>query len=263
MTSEPLAGRSVLVTGVSRRAGIGHAIAKRLIDDGACVFIHGWPRHDEEQPWGADAAGFGGILASLPPEGLLGGIEADLSSPAAPGKVFAAARDRVARIDALVINHARSSKQTLGELTASELDLAWAVNVRAALLLVQAYAQQSELGTNGRVVLFTSGQHLAPMAGELPYAASKGAVHQITLSLAEALADRGVTVNCINPGPTDTGWADDATAEAVRRAMPSGRWNTPGEAAGIVAWLLTEHAATITGQVINAEGGFRRHSMLG
>ena len=159
----------------------------------------------------------------------------------------------------LVANHARSSKQTLTSVTASELDKAWAVNRRASVLLTQAFASQhDDRRAGGRVVLFTSGQHLAPMSGELPYAISKGAIHQMTLTLADALADRGITVNTVNPGPVDTGWATPELMRSVGRALPAGRWGRPDDVARLVRWLVSDDAAWITGQVINSEGGFRR-----
>jgi 3-oxoacyl-[acyl-carrier protein] reductase len=126
-------------------------------------------------------------------------------------------------------------------------------------MLVKAFAAQHEdARPGGRVVLFTSGQHLGPMTSELPYAISKGAIHQMTATLADALADRGITVNTVNPGPTDTGWASDELSELVARTMPRRLWNTPEEAAAVVAWLVSDEAATLTGQIVNAEGGFRR-----
>lgn len=108
--------------------------------------------------------------------------------------------------------------------------------MRATLLLVQAFAEQCP--GDGRIVLFTSGQHLGPMPAELPYVATKGALHQLTLSLSDALIDAGITVNCLNPGPTDTGWADEETRARGAHLFPRGRWNTPAEAAGVVALLL-------------------------
>jgi 3-oxoacyl-[acyl-carrier protein] reductase len=114
-----------------------------------------------------------------------------------------------------------------------------------------ASREKHEMGSPGRIVLFTSGQHQTPMPDEIPYAVSKGAVHQMTATLAEALADRAITVNTLNPGPTDTGWADPATYESVRKVMPSGRWNRPEDTAAIVAWLLSDDAASINGEVIN------------
>jgi 3-oxoacyl-[acyl-carrier protein] reductase len=189
-------------------------------------------------------------------------VEADFANPQAPASVIDRAVGLFGHVDVLVANHARSSYQTLEEVTAVELDLAWAVNARASVLLTQTFAAQHDddrLG--GRVILFTSGQHLAPMSQELPYAVSKGAIHQMTLSLADALADRGITVNAINPGPTDTGWADSGVTARIRDALPAGRWGSPDDVARLVCWLASDSSAWITGQVINSEGGFRRWKM--
>jgi 3-oxoacyl-[acyl-carrier protein] reductase len=91
------------------------------------------------------------------------------------------------------------------------------------------------------------------MSDELPYITSKGALHQVTPSLADALADRGTTVNCINPGPVDTGWACPTLRAQVKTALPSGRWTTPEETAAVVAWLATPDSQPITGQIINTK----------
>lgn len=251
--------RTVLVTGLSRGAGIGFAIARRLLADGCRVFAQSWSPYDATEPWGADPRGIEGVLGALDGGDTLAHLELDLADPAGPARLVSAAVDAFGPLDALVVNHARSSVGTLAELRADELDLTWAVNVRAALLLVQAFAEQYRPGPHGgRVVLFTSGQYLAPMAGEIPYAATKGALQQLTLTLSDALIDRGITVNCVNPGPTDTGWATAALTESVRGRLPRGRWNDPDEAAAVVATLLGDDAATITGDTVNAEAGFRR-----
>lgn len=80
----------------------------------------------------------------------------------------------------------------------------------------------------------------------------------MTLTLSDALIERRITVNCVNPGPTDTGWATPEQARLVSAAFPRGRWGTPDEAAAVVAWLVSDDASPVTGQIINAEGGFRR-----
>ena len=255
----PLAGRVAIVTGVSRRIGIGFAIAQRLLADGASVFVQSWTAHDKAQPWGADDDGIDALISSLGHPDRVGHLEANFAETDAPTQVVAAAHERFGAVDVLVANHARSSQQTLETLTADELDLSWAVNARATLLLVQAFAaHHDDARPGGRVVLFTSGQHLAPMPNELPYSVSKGAVHQMTASLADHLADRRITVNAINPGPTNTGWADAERNDAVAQSMPFGRWGAPTDAANLVSFLVSDDGAWITGQVINSEGGFRR-----
>ena len=133
------------------------------------------------------------------------------------------------------------------------------MNARAAVLLTQAFADQYRADAGrGSVVLFTSGQHRAPMVDEVAYALSKGAIQQITATLADELIDRGITVNCLNPGPTDTGWASPGLTAALAGALPRGRWGSPAEAAAVVAWLTGPDAASVTGQTLDAEGGFRR-----
>jgi len=125
--------------------------------------------------------------------------------------------------------------------------------VRASLLLVKEFAAQFE-GESGAVVMLTSCAHLAPMTREVAYAVSKGALAVATATLAEELADRGIRVNTVNPGPTNTGYLDGI--EPTR--MPSGRWGEPEDAARLVAWLCSDDGRWVTGQVIDSEGGFRR-----
>jgi len=129
------------------------------------------------------------------------------------------------------------------------------VNVRGSLLLAQAFAAQHDGRIGGRVMLMTSGQHLHPMPGELAYIASKGALHQLTASLAAHFAPRGITVNTVNPGATDTGYASPELHAAVLAAEPQGRWGQPEDAARLIAWLCTDAARWVTGQVINSTGG--------
>ncbi len=259
MTEGPLAGRVVLVTGASRRAAIGAGIARLLAARGADLFLCSWPAHDDEQPWGGDPGGVEALSGELRAAGAhVAHLAADFADPAAPDRVLEAAVDAYGHVDALVANHARSSELSLEDLTASELDLTLAVNTRATLLLVRAFAAQHDGREGGRVVLFTSGQHLGPMPAELPYVASKGALHQLTPSLAAHLSGRGITVNCVNPGPTDTGYLDHEAIASTLERFPAGRWGSPEDAARLVAWLLCDDARWITGQVINSEGGFRR-----
>jgi 3-oxoacyl-[acyl-carrier protein] reductase len=251
--TRPLAGRTVLVTGASRRGAIGAAVARRLAEDGADLLLHSWSPHDEEQPWGADAGGPEALAQELGGHGVrVEQVSADLADPTAAARLVEAAVTGFGHLDALVAVHARSSSQSLEELTVEELDLSWAVNARATLLLVQAFAAAHDDARNGgRVLLFTSGQDHGAMPGELPYIASKAVLHQLTRSLAVHLAPRRIPVNAVDPGPTDTGWADADTVEAV-----AGRWSTPSDVARLVGWLLSDEADWITGQVLRSDGGW-------
>jgi NAD(P)-dependent dehydrogenase (short-subunit alcohol dehydrogenase family) len=256
-TERALEGRSALVTGVSRRVGIGYAIARRLLGLGTTVFVQSWTAHDAEQPWGPDPGGIEAVLADLrASSGRVEHVEADFADPAAPAAVVALARERLGHLDILVVNHARSGLGALDELAPEQIDAFLHENVRAALLLVKEFAAQHDGRPGGRVVLLTSGQHLAPMTREVAYAVSKGALQQATATLADALIDRGITVNAVNPGPTDTGWG--LADVDPRPIMPLGRWGEPDDAARLIAWLCTDDAGWITGQVLDSEGGFRR-----
>lgn len=256
---QALRGRVALVTGVSRERGIGLAIARRLVADGARLFASGWTLFDAEMPWGADEIGADELRAAIgAAPGDFAHQAVDLGDPEAPEALVRAVVERFGRIDVVVANHARSSHQGFTEVTAAELDRCWAVNARASALLAQSLARHRPVAPGGRLVLFTSGQHIGPMADELAYAISKGAIHQMTASLADALVDRGITVNCVNPGPTDSGWAGPRTREVVAAMFPAGRWGSGDDVARLVAWLANDESAWITGQVIDSEGGFRR-----
>lgn len=158
-------------------------------------------------------------------------------------------------IDILVANHAYSGQGCLEELTAEEIDRHLHVNVRGSLLLAKSFAAQHDGRPGGRVVLLTSGQHRRPMPNELAYVASKGAIHQITRSLAAHLAPRRITVNAVNPGATDTGWASTEVYQRVLALEPQGRWGEPADAARLIAWLVTDDGRWITGEVIDSTGG--------
>ncbi|MEU2386546.1 SDR family oxidoreductase [Streptomyces sp. NPDC012461] len=264
----PLRGRTALVTGASRRGGIGCAVARRLAAHGASVYLHHHVPHDAAQPWGADrpeevaaavraACGDPGARVAHGP--------GDLSDPREPAALHSRAAEALGgRLDILVANHALSgSDGDLDTVDAAMLDAHWAVDTRSVLLLVQAHARHRaalEPGTpGGRVLMMTSGQDIAGgMPGEIAYALQKGALASITRSLATTLAAHAVTVNTVNPGPVDTDYLTGEDYDAVAARFPSGRWGMPDDPARLLAWLATDEAEWVTGQVIDSEGGFRR-----
>ena len=256
LTESTLKGRVALVTGVSRRKGIGLAIAQRLASMGADVFIHSFSPYDAQREWGADADGIPALVAELQIHGTrIAHAQGDFLDPKIPQQIMEQAVQTFGHIDILVANHTYSTMGNLEELTAIDIDTHLQVNVRGTLLLIQAFAAQHTAVTGGRVILISSGQQLHPMPGELAYIASKGALQPIVMSLSAHLASRGITVNMINPGATDTGWATGELYESIRALNPQGRWGEPQDAARLIGWLATDDARWITGQIINSTGG--------
>ena len=253
--TRPLAGRGALVTGVGRRSSIGYATAARLAQMGADVFLQAWLPGDTVRT--AESESVETLVDELRAHGTrIAHGAADLGDPDAPAALVAAAAAAVGPLDILVAAHAHDRAAALEALTAEGIDRHLAVNVRGTLLLLQAWAaRHDDARPGGRVVLFTTGQHLHPMPADLAYVASKGALHQLTGSLAAHLAPRRITVNTIDPGPTDTGWPTPEVYRAVLDASPQGRWGQPDDAARLIAWLATDDAQWISGQVIASRGG--------
>lgn len=265
---QSLRDRVALVTGVSRRQGIGYAVACRLAGAGATVFVQHLASHDEQQPWGGDSIDsvLDGIRSHLAEGAALADLSADLSHESSPEEVVSAAVSAFRHIDVLVCNHARSGGDgPLASLDASMIDAHWQVNTRATLLLTKHFAAQHDGREGGRVVWMTSGQQLGPLRGEVAYAASKAALAGVTQTVADELVDRGIVLNAVNPGPVNTGYLTPDTADReqavlqkVLRSFPGGRFGEPDDPARLIAWLASDDARWIVGQVLNTEGGFRR-----
>jgi len=236
---------SALITGVSRPNAIGWAIADRLLSTDWQISSCGWPEHDAEQHIEVDP--------TIVPADEFHWSPADFADATAPEASVDAHVRRFGGLDAVVATHARSVDQDLDAVTGAELDASFAVNTRATILLVQAAAR---VGVR-RVVLFTTGVHQGPMPSEIPYVTSKAALQGITATLAAALAPGGATVNCVNPGPNDTGWADATTKRAIAERMPlAPRWGAPSDVVDLVAFLLSDQGGWITGQTIDCDGGW-------
>lgn len=259
--SLPLRGQVALVTGVSRRGGIGYAIACRLAAYGASVFLHHYVPHDREQEWGADDLDRvrDGVRAQLgAEEASVADRHGDLTEQGVPEQIMDAAVDEFGRVDILVCNHALTGEDgPLGGLT-TELDRHWAVNARSAILLAQAFANHHDGRNGGAIVFMTSGQYLGPLPNEVAYAAAKAALAGVTTTLADQLADQGIRVNTVNPGPVDTGYLTEDMWRQVAPMFPFNRYGEPDDPARLISWLVTDEAQWITGQLINTEGGFGR-----
>jgi 3-oxoacyl-[acyl-carrier protein] reductase len=236
---------AALVTGASRRAGIAAAVVEALVRDGWAVATSGWRAYDASEPWGsqpgdADEIGAGNF------------IETDLSDPDAPAQVLDAAESVVGPLTALVAVHTESRSGGILDSRPDDFDRHLAVNARSILLLCADFARRfrGEVGS-GRIVAFTSDA----VHGEIAYGASKAALERIVVAAAAELGPLGITVNAINPGPTDTGWMSPEVRERFEAQTPLGRVGRPEDAAELAAFLCSRRAGWVTGQVITSDGG--------
>ena len=176
---------------------------------------------------------------------------ADLSEPAAPEALIDRVRRDHGELSALVLSHAHDVESGILDTTAESFDRHVAVNARASLLLIAAFARQ--VGPDGGAVVAFTSDHTT---GNLPYGASKGALDRIVISAARELGPQGISANVVNPGPIDTGWMDDEIRDALTPMHPLGRAGTPRDIAGITAFLLSPEGRWISGQLLHTDGGF-------
>lgn len=215
--------RLALVTGAARANSIAAGIVPRLEADGWTVVTSDLDRAD---------------------------YACDLSTPAGPADLIAAVVADHGRIDALVLSHAHDVETGILDTTAESFDRHVAVNARASLLLIAAFARQSIGG--GAIVALTSDH----TTGNLPYGASKGALDRIVISAARELGPMGISANAVNPGPIDTGWIDEELRPRLVEQHPFGRLGTPGDIGAVVAFLLSPEGRWVSGQLLHADGGF-------
>ncbi|MDX2406437.1 SDR family oxidoreductase [Streptomyces microflavus] len=250
-----------LITGVGRSIGIGAGIARQLAASGWDIAFTYWTPYDRRMEWGAEDGAAAAIAKELADAGArTAAIEADLTGPDAPTRIFDEAEQRLGPVTALVLSHAESVDSGLLDTTVEAFDRHFAVNTRASWLLIREYGLRfrgepgggtgAGAGT-GRIVALTSDHTV----GNLPYGASKGALDRITLAAAHELAHLGVTANVINPGPVDTGWMNDELREALTRGTPLGRLGTPRDTAHLVDFLCSPQGQWVNGQLLKSNGG--------
>lgn len=252
-----LTGRIAIVTGASRRAGIGAAIARSLAAAGADMLLTYFLPYDVEiSRLGGNAQEVESLLAELRALGVRAyGLEANLRQPQTPRHIIDAAHGLLGAPSILVNNACHSESGGLLELDADQLDRHYAVNVRATLLLCQEFVRRWQGERGGRIISITSGQGYGPMPGELAYTVTKAAIDAMTVTLAVELAGRGITVNAVDPGATDTGWMPDDLRAAIAARTYLRRIGLPADAANLVCFLASEQGEWITGQVIRSRGG--------
>ena len=184
-------------------------------------------------------------------------LEIDLSQIDAPKRILDEVELRLGSPSILVNNAAYSTRDGFEVLDAATLDAHYAVNMRGTFLLTVEFARRLSGKSGGRIINLTSGQSLGPMPGELAYVATKGAVEAFTVSLSAELASHGITVNAVDPGPTDTGWMTEEVRKELLPRFPQGRIGQPEDVARLIAFLASDEAAWITGQVMHSSGGFQ------
>ncbi|KAK0751866.1 hypothetical protein B0T18DRAFT_486344 [Schizothecium vesticola] len=242
-----LTGKVALITGASN--GIGKAVALRLAADGASIVIN----------YHTDGASATALVSRIGADRALA-VQADVSQLDSITALVDAAVARFGKIDILMPNAGILLMRDLSSATPSDFDRTFSLNVRGPLFLAQAAAPHMAAGS--RVVFVTTGLNTATTItpGYLLYAASKGAVHQMTRALAKDLGRRGITVNAVAPGPTATELFMEGKTEAVLRGMeaqsPFGRVGTPEEVADVVAFLAGEGSRWVSGQVVRVNGAF-------
>ena len=250
MSKKPIA----LITGASRKIGIGAAIARTLAEAGWDIAISYWRPYDAEMPWDSKPAEAEQLLAEIRKTSSNAvAIEADLSDPDAPKQMFDFVEERLGAVTALVISHCQSVDSDILTTSLESFDKHVAINARATWLLIKEFGlrYQSEHGS-GRIISITSDH----TAGNLPYGASKGAMDRIVLAAAHEFKHLGITANVINPGATDTGWMNDEIKSAILDATPLGRLGLPEDCANLVKFLCSREGGWVNGQLLKSDGGF-------
>lgn len=249
-----LTDRVAIVTGASRRQGIGAAICRALASHGADILFTHWQPFDRDLGNGEDAVGPTELVAELRALGVrAAALAADLATPDTYLRVLDAAAE-LGTPTILVNNAAHSTSEGYETIDATTLDAHYAVNVRAMALLSAEFARRWAGGPGGRIINLTSGQGVGPMPTELAYAATKGAVEAFTTSLAAGIAAKGITVNAVDPGATDTGWMPASLKADLLARVAFGRLGQPEDAARLITFLASDAAAWITGQIIHSRG---------
>lgn len=182
-------------------------------------------------------------------------IESDISVEENVKSIYDQAIAKYGRVDILVNNAATDDEtglDTIEKITPSVIDDTFAVNVRGSILMTREFIGRR--GDYGRIINIST-DAAQVFAGQITYGASKATLEALTRSVALEVAQYGVTVNCIAPGPTQTGWIDEEFEKVVVPLIPMGKLISPEDIAETILFLSSEQARMITGQVIKVSGG--------
>ncbi|SDO34728.1 SDR family oxidoreductase [Alkalicoccus daliensis] len=253
-----MANKLALVTGASRTNGLGAAICEELASKGADVVFTYWHAYDQTMPWGEDTEGPAAIQEKIESYGRKAlALKVNLESQEEIENLFAQIEAEFTYAPNILVNNAAVSiNDNIQSVTAENLDQHYKINVRAVVLLIQTFLEHLERSRQGRIINIATGWSRGQMPEEISYVVTKSAAETLVHTISHQLARRGVTINAVNPGPSDTGWMTEELKKELLPLFPQGRIGKPSDAAKAVAYLAGEEAGWITGQVLHSEGGF-------
>ena len=244
-----LDGKKILITGVSRPLGIGATLAKRFAKAGATVAVHGFSGYDMTVGCNNSATpkGTETLAKQLADSGLnvVAVTPSDFTKKGTAERVVEEASEKLGGLDGMILNHCYGIYVEIGSWTEENLDPHFSVNIRACMLMIQAFEKQADTEKINAITLFTSGQYHGPMTNEIPYCVAKEAIINLCRQSAALLGKKNIRVNCINPGANDTGYFDGDTSN----------WCIPDDTADLALFLHSNYAKNITGQMIASDKG--------